>query len=130
MPEPLAASGAIEPAPVAPAWAAQLAISNHGLRHSGGIERYAMTLVRALHARGIRPALIAKVFDTRLPEYGWVRPVHAGVGLVPGKWRDFAFDWRIGRAKRRLRLFPLIGCNQTRWSDIAICGSTHPGFLA
>ncbi len=50
-------------------------------------------------------------------------------GLVPGKLRDLFFDWRIGRAKRRLGLFPLIGCNQTRWSDIAICGSTHPGYL-
>jgi glycosyltransferase involved in cell wall biosynthesis len=109
---------------------AALAISNHALRNSGGIERYALTLVRGLHARGIRPTLIAKAFDTALPEYGWVDPVHAGVRGVPGKLRDLAFDWRIGRAKRRLGLFPLIGCNQTRWSDIAICGSTHPGYLA
>lgn len=113
-----------------PAWAEHLAISNHGLRNSGGIERYAMTLVRGLHARGIRPTVIAKAFDTRLPEYGWVTPVHTSVRAAPGKLRDMFFDWRIGRAKRRLRLFPLIGCNQTRWSDIAICGGTHPGFLA
>jgi glycosyltransferase involved in cell wall biosynthesis len=113
-----------------PAWAEHLAISNHGLRASGGIERYAMTLVRGLHARGIRPTVIAKAFDTRLPEYGWVTPVHTSVRAAPGKLRDLLFDWRIGRAKRRLRLFPLIGCNQTRWSDIAICGGTHPGFLA
>ncbi len=106
-----------------------LAISNHGLRHSGGIERYAMTLVRGLHARGIRPTLIAKTFDTTLPEYAWVDPVPAGVRGVPGKLRDVWFDWRIGRAKRRLGLFPLIACNQTRWSDIGICGGTHPGFL-
>jgi glycosyltransferase involved in cell wall biosynthesis len=107
----------------------KLAISNHGLRNSGGIERYAMTIVRGLHARGIRPTLIAKAFDTTLPEYAFVDPVHASVGGVPGKLRDLFFDWRIGRAKRRLGLFPLIACNQTRWSDIGICGSTHPGFL-
>jgi len=107
----------------------KLAISNHGLRNSGGIERYAMTIVRGLHARGVRPTLIAKSFDTTLPEYAFVDPVHAPVGLVPGKLRDLFFDWRIGRAKRRLGLFPLIACNQTRWSDIGICGSTHPGFL-
>ena len=112
-----------------PAWAEHLAISNHGLRNSGGIERYAMTLVRGLHARGMRPTVIAKAFDTRLPEYGWVTPVHTSVRAAPGKLRDLFFDWRIGRAKRRLGLFPLIGCNQTRWSDIAICGGTHPGFL-
>jgi glycosyltransferase involved in cell wall biosynthesis len=106
-----------------------LAISNHGLRNSGGIERYAMTLVRGLHERGIKPTLIAKAFDETLPEYQWVTPVHTSVRAAPGKWRDLFFDWRIGRAKRRLGLFPLIGCNQTRWSDIGICGGTHPGFL-
>lgn len=106
-----------------------LAISNHGLRNSGGIERYAMTLVRGLHARGITPTVLAKAFDTRLPEYGWVKPVHLPVNNVPGKLRDLFFDWRIGRAKRRLGLFPLLALNQTRWSDIGICGGTHPGFL-
>ena len=108
---------------------AHLAISNHGLRNSGGIERYAMTLVRGLHQRGIKPTLVAKAFDESLPEYRWVTPVHTSVRAAPGKWRDLFFDWRIGRAKRRLDLFPLIGCNQTRWSDIGICGGTHPGFL-
>ena len=107
----------------------KLAISNHGLRNSGGIERYAMTIVRGLHARGVKPAMIAKAFDRSLPEYGFVEPLHASVSLVPGKLRDLAFDWRIGRLKRRFGLFPLIACNQTRWSDIGICGSTHPGFL-
>jgi glycosyltransferase involved in cell wall biosynthesis len=107
-----------------------LAISNHGLRASGGIERYAMTLVRGLHQRGVKPTLIAKQFDENLPEYRWVTPIHTSVKAAPGKLRDLFFDWRIGRVKRRLGLYPLIGCNQTRWSDIAICGGTHPGFLA
>lgn len=106
-----------------------LAISNHGLRNSGGIERYAMTLVRGLHERGIRPTVLAKAFDTSLAEYQWVQPVVLSNRLVPGKLRDLYFDWQIGRAKRRLRLGPLIACNQTRWSDIGICGSTHPGYL-
>jgi glycosyltransferase involved in cell wall biosynthesis len=105
------------------------AISNHGLRNSGGIERYAMTLVRGFHARGVRPTFIAKAFDKSLPEYRWVDPVHTGVKAAPGKLRDLFFDWRIGRAKRRLDLFPLLGLNQTRWSDIGICGGTHPGFI-
>ena len=113
----------------APADFGRLAISNHGLRASGGIERYAMTLVRGLHQRGVQPTLIAKAFDTALPEYRWVTPIHTSVKAAPGKLRDLFFDWRIGRVKRRLGLFPLIGCNQTRWSDIGICGGTHPGFL-
>ncbi len=49
--------------------------SNHGLRHSGGIERYLLTLVGGLHARGIRPVVVARRFDAALPEYGWVEPV-------------------------------------------------------
>jgi glycosyltransferase involved in cell wall biosynthesis len=107
----------------------KLAISNHGLRNSGGIERYALTLVRGLHRRGVKPVLIAKQFDASLPEYQWVTPIHTSVKAAPGKLRDLFFDWRIGRVKKRLGLFPLIGCNQTRWSDIGICGGTHPGFL-
>lgn len=108
----------------------RLAISNHGLRASGGIERYALTVVRGLHARGVKPVVIAKAFDATLPEYGWVEPLRVNVGWVPGKLRDLVFDRRIRALKRRLGLFPLIACNQTGAADIAICGSTHPGFLA
>jgi glycosyltransferase involved in cell wall biosynthesis len=108
----------------------RLAISNHGLRNSGGIERYALTLVRGLHVRGIKPVMIAKAFDTTLLEYGWVEPVKVSVAGLPNKLRDLVFDWRIGRIKRRLGLFPLIACNQTHAADIAICGSVHPGYLA
>jgi glycosyltransferase involved in cell wall biosynthesis len=107
----------------------RLAISNHGLRASGGIERYALTVVRGLHATGVKPVVIAKAFDEALPEYGWVDPLRVNVGWVPGKLRDLVFDRRIRALKRRHDLFPLIACNQTGAADIAICGSTHPGFL-
>jgi glycosyltransferase involved in cell wall biosynthesis len=107
----------------------RLAISNHALRHGGGIERYALTIVRGLHGLGIRPVLIAKAFDTRLIEYTWVDPLRVRVSGLPSKLRDFVFDWRIRQLKRRHDLFPLIACNQTGAADIAICGSTHPGFL-
>jgi glycosyltransferase involved in cell wall biosynthesis len=107
----------------------RLAISNHALRHSGGIERYALTIVRGLHGLGVRPTLIAKAFDTRLVEYSWVEPIRVRVNGLPSKLRDLVFDWRIRRLKRRHDLFPLIACNQTGAADIAICGSTHPGFL-
>ena len=107
----------------------RLAISNHGLRNSGGIERYALTLVRGLHERGIRPVFAAKVFDTSLPEYGWVEPVRVSMAFVPGKLRDFWFDWRLRALKRRDGWAPLIACNQTEAADIAICGSNHPAYL-
>jgi len=109
---------------------APLAICNHGLRNSGGIERYALTVVRGLHALGVRPVFIAKAFDAALPEHAWVEPVRVRLTGVPGKLRDHVFDWRIGRLKRRLDLPPLLAMNQTAAADIAVCGSTHPGFLA
>lgn len=105
-------------------------ISNHHLKQSGGIERYAMTLVRGLHERGIRPTFIAKSFDAGLAEYGWVDPVALRVSGVPGKLRDRWFDWRLRRAKQARGWFPLIACNQTGAADIAICGSNHPAYLA
>ena len=108
----------------------KLCITNHGLRHSGGIERYALTLVRGLHAAGVRPTVIAKAFDTTLPEYGWITPVHVPMLGLPSKLRDLYFDWRIRRLKARGALGPVIACNQTGAADIAICGSTHPGYLA
>ena len=107
----------------------QLALSNHGLRNSGGIERYALTLVRGLHERGMRPVFIAKRFDAALPEAGWVEPVRVPMTGLPGKLHDLWFDRRIRAIKRRRGLFPLIACNQTGAADIAICGSTHPGYL-
>lgn len=107
----------------------RLAISNHGLRASGGIERYALTVVRGLHTLGVKPVVIAKAFDAALPEYGWVEPLRVNVAWLPGKLRDLAFDRRIRSLKRKHRLFPLIACNQSGAADIAICGSTHPGFL-
>ncbi len=108
----------------------KLCLSNHGLRHSGGIERYALTLVRGLHALGVRPTVIAKAFDTTLPEYAWVEALSVRMTGVPSKLRDLYFDWRIQRIRQRRDLGPLIACNQTGAADIAICGSTHPGYLA
>ena len=68
-----------------------LAISNHGLRNNGGIERYAMTLVRGLHARGITPTVLAKAFDTSLPEYAWVKPVQLSVDTGMTRYKTHLF---------------------------------------
>jgi hypothetical protein len=86
----------------------KLCLSNHGLRHSGGIERYALTLVRGLHSLGVRPTVIAKAFDTTLPEYAWVDALPVRMSGVPSKLRDLYFDWRIRRFKQRRDLGPLI----------------------
>ena len=105
-------------------------LCNHGLRHSGGIERYLTTLVQELHRRGIRPTVVAKRFDTTLAEYGWVDAVPVSMFGVPGPLRDFWFDRRLRALKRERHWFPLVALNQTAAADIAVCGSTHPGHLA
>lgn len=110
--------------------AVPLTFCNHGLRPSGGIERYLATLVGGLHQRGLRPTVIAKRFDPSMPEFGWVDAVRVPMTGVPGKWRDFWFDWRLRRLKARHGWFPLIALNQTGAADIAVCGSNHPAHLA
>ncbi len=123
---PLSAPGGAPPG--AARWGS-LAISNHGLRSGGGIERYALALVRGLHESGVRPTFIAKSFDRSLPEVAWVDPIRVRMTGLPAKLRDTVFDWRIRSIKQRRDLFPLIACNQTGAADLAICGSTHPGYL-
>ena len=107
-----------------------IVFSNHALRHSGGIERYLLTLVDGLHRRQIRPTVVARRFDHALPEYGWVDPVRINTWGLGGALRDRWFDQRLRRLKRQQGWYPLIALNQTAAADIAICGGTHPGFLA
>lgn len=104
--------------------------SNHGLRHAGGIERYLLTLVRGLHARGVRPTVAVKTLDRTIEEAGWVDAHTVSMFGVPGKLRDFWFDRRLRALKARHGWFPLIALNQTAAADIAICGSNHPAHLA
>lgn len=110
--------------------AAELVFSNHGLRHSGGIERYLLTLVDALHARGVRPTVVAHRFDRALPEFGWVDAVEIKTWGLGGALRDLWFDARLRALKRERGWYPLVALSQTAAADIAISGGTHPGFLA
>ena len=114
----------------APPAAAPLVISNHALRHAGGIEAYLRTLVRGLHARGIRPTVVAKKFDRSLEECAWVDAVAVSMFGIPAKLRDRWFDLRLRRLKARHGWFPVIALNQTAAADIAVCGSNHPAHLA
>ncbi len=103
---------------------------NHGLRRSGGIEQYLLTLVETLHAQGQRPTVVAKRFDAALPAARWVDPVRVRTFGLPASLRDAWFDHRLQVLKARQRWFPLIALNQTGAADIAICGSNHPAYLA
>ena len=107
-----------------------LVLTGHGLRHSGGIERYLLTLIGNLHQRGIRPTVVTPRFDTTLPEYGWVDPLRVRTSILRGALRDRWFDHRLRLLKARHGWYPVIALSQTAAADIAICGGTHPGYLA
>ena len=83
-----------------------------------------------LHQRGIRPTVVTRRFDATLPEYSWVDPVRISTWGLGGALRDRWFDWRLRRLQRQRGWHPLIALNQTGAADIAVCGGTHPGYLA
>ncbi|HVE09753.1 MAG TPA: glycosyltransferase family 4 protein [Paraburkholderia sp.] len=107
----------------------KIGISCNALKLSGGLERYAIDLVRGFAAAGIVPALFARRFDVSLPESRLVEPHPINVSFLPGKLRDGWFARRLRSLRRAARVDVLIGCNRIDSSDIAICGGTHEGFL-
>lgn len=107
----------------------KIGLSSNALKHSGGLERYAMDLVRGFAARQMRPAFFARRFDMSVPESGMVEPHKINVSFLPGKLRDRWFSWRLRGARKAARVDVLIGCNRVDSSEIAICGGTHLGFL-
>jgi glycosyltransferase involved in cell wall biosynthesis len=107
----------------------KIGISSNALKHSGGLERYAMDLVRGLAARGQRPAFFARKFDLSVPECALVERHRINVSFLPGKLRDAWFSMRLATLRRRAQVDALIGCNRVDSSEIAICGGTHRGFL-
>ncbi|CAG9237315.1 Glycosyltransferase involved in cell wall biosynthesis [Paraburkholderia tropica] len=107
----------------------KVGISSNALKHSGGLERYAMDLVRGLAARDMRPAFFARKFDLSVPECALVERYRINVAFLPGKLRDVWFSWRLAALRRRAAVDVLIGCNRVDSSEIAICGGTHRGFL-
>jgi glycosyltransferase involved in cell wall biosynthesis len=107
----------------------KIGISSNALKHSGGLERYAMDLVRGFVAAGITPAFFARRFDRSLPETAMVQAHRINVSFLPGKLRDGWFSRRLRAARRAAGVDVLIGCNRVDSSEIAICGGTHLGFL-
>lgn len=105
-------------------------LSNHGLRHSGGIERYLLTLVESMHSTGMRPTVVAHKFDKTIEQYQWVNPIHICTWGLGGAFRDRVFDFGLCRLKAKHGWYPVIALSQTAAADIAICGGTHPGYLA
>lgn len=108
----------------------RIAIACHRFGYGGGMERYAMDLVKGFRQVGIRPVVFARDFDTQLPEYHHIEPVRIAVWALPGKLRDHYVSSRLRDLKSLHGIDLLIGCSRTAVSDVAICGGTHIGHLA
>lgn len=108
----------------------RIGLSCNALKLSGGMERYALDVVRGLARLGHRPTVFARAFDRSLPEFSLVEAVTIALSFVPGKLRDHVFAARLERIRPRLPVDVLIGCNRTRSADIAVCGGTHLGYAA
>jgi glycosyltransferase involved in cell wall biosynthesis len=111
----------------------RIGISSNALKLSGGLERYAMDLVRGLNAAGFtdnrKPVFFARKIDASLPESRMVDARRINVSFLPSRLRDTYFSWALKRARARSAVDVLIGCNRVESSEIAICGGTHIGFL-
>ncbi len=107
----------------------KIGISSNALKNSGGLERYAMDLVRGLNKVGITPAFFTREMDPALVANARVDVERIPARLLPGKLRDHYFSWAIKRARETRPVDVLIGCNRIDSAEVAICGGTHLGFL-
>jgi glycosyltransferase involved in cell wall biosynthesis len=106
-----------------------IAIACNAFKQSGGLERYALDLVRGLNRANVRPIVFARSFDEALLSTHDVAAVPINVRWLPGKLRDQFFARRVAALRRQWHVDLLIGVNRTDCAEIAICGGTHRGFL-
>ena len=107
----------------------KIALSCQALKHAGGFERYARDILGEMTARGLRPIVFARKFDTTLPEYKGIDPQTIHVNWLPNSLRDAAFAWRLRNRRVRSATDVVIACNRVDAAEIVICGGTHPGAL-
>jgi glycosyltransferase involved in cell wall biosynthesis len=112
----------------------KVAISANALKLSGGLERYALDLIRGLNAAGFtgerKPVFFGRKIDPSQPESQMVDARRINVSFLPSRLRDTYYNWALKRARKKARVDLLIGCNRVESSEIAVCGGTHIGFLA
>ncbi|CAH2775317.1 MAG: LgtG [uncultured Caballeronia sp.] len=112
----------------------KVAISANALKLSGGLERYALDLIRGFNAAGFtgerKLVFFARKIDPSQPESQMVDARRINVSFLPSRLRDTYFNWALKRERKKARVDVLIGCNRVESSEIAVCGGTHIGFLA
>lgn len=105
------------------------AIVCDNFRHGGGMERYVLDLARGFSAKGIRPVVFARKFDSSIPEYGLIDPVVVPVWWVPRKLAGPVFTWLLSRFVKKYGVRNLLACTRISLPSVAVCGGTHLGFM-
>ena len=107
----------------------KVAISCHSFRLDGGMGRYVLLLTKGLLNLGYEPYIVSKKFDTTLAEYRLINHILISTKLIPQKFVDAYFDFRLGRVVDREKFDLVLSCNRNTHSNIPMCGGTHIGYL-
>ena len=106
-----------------------IGITCNSFKNSGGMERYTLDLVNGFVKKGIRVVIFTQKADFNLPESKLVEIVIVPCKFILGKLRPQYFSWRLKSLKKKHPVDVMIGCCRTLYTDLYICGGTHPGFL-
>lgn len=96
---------------------------------SGGMESYALDIVRSLIRQGSRPVIFTRKADKSLPEYSLCDIYENPLTLWPGKLRDAAFSRWVRKMRHISEIDELWACSRCVGADVFICGGTHKGFV-
>ena len=106
----------------------KVAISANALKLSGGLERYALDLIRGLNAAGFtgerKPVFFARKIDTSQPESQMVDARRINVSFLPSKLRDTYYNWALKRARKKA------GVDLLTLETFRDCGELHEAILA
>lgn len=104
-----------------------IAISVNVFQQRGGVESYALDLIRQFAQRGIKVTVYASKFDSNIPEYQYIDPVLVNLKHIPKPLRGFWFSRQLKKIRRNNE--KLISCNLSDDADIMLCGGNHLGYL-
>src|SRR5471032_2042004 len=83
----------------------RIGISANALKLSGGLERYALDLIRGFNAAGFtgerKPVFFARKIDTSQPESQMVDARRINVSFLPSRLRDTYYNWALKRARKK-----------------------------
>lgn len=110
----------------------KIGVSTANLTSGGGMEHYALDLIRSFLDRGQDMEVVTRRFDPAHPVAARLgsRLHKVAVGFLPGKLRNGYFSWRLDCLRKKLGIDVVLACGLARRPDWAVCGGTHRGYLA